>query len=197
MQSSLSPQSRVTRRSCSRLPLGPEPESDSWAPWPGGQTRVAWTARAGWQGGGGGSSPAESGAGQALAAPLVAQRPTEALAASHPAGRVLGKPGPGRGPAPPRSAGLWAARAAGARDARAAPECGRVGGRRRQRRQRTRAAIRGGAPRWVPGHLPGSCALGCAADTPKPGVPTPLTTRADQVPEGHGTWGPPHDWLEI
>jgi hypothetical protein len=162
-----------------------------------GLAGVARIARVGWQGGGGGPHPAESGAGQALAAPLVARRPAVALAASHPAGEFWESPAQGGGPrraAPlrsaPGSAHCWGEGRAG---------CARSAGGRRGRR--AGAADGGCAPRCAPGHLPGSCSLlgiGCAADTRWPGLSTTLGTHASGPgPQGRGIPAPPHDWLEI
>lgn len=89
---------------------------------------VLGIASVGWQGDGGGPHPAESGAGQALAAPLVAGRPAVALAASHPAGEFWESPAQGGGPRRPAllGSGQRALPGRGTRGLR--PERGRAAG---------------------------------------------------------------------
>lgn len=93
-----------------------------------GLAGVARIARVEWQGGGGGPHPAKPGAGQALAAPLVARRPAVALAASHPAGEFWESPAQGGGPRRPAllGSGQRALLGRGTRGLR--PERGRAAG---------------------------------------------------------------------
>lgn len=145
---------------------------------------VAGIARVGWQGGGGGPHPAESGAGQALAAPLVARRPAVALAASHPSGEFWESPAQGGGPRLPAllGSGQRSLLARGTRGLR--PELGRPPG----------TAGDGGLERWTAAARPAVLRDTCPAPARSWESAVRLTlgspdspllwgrTRLDQVP---------------